>query len=287
MVRKYVIPILVCFIAFTLCALCITFDGKSEEVRHIHSDIDGHLSTLSLNVGFPKATFSNKIEKLSLLISQEDADLVFISEAYGESGDSLYTLLSSLYPYSSYEWGGATNCLYSKYPFRWNHRVARDIDPYAFACRFYVQLPEEEIALYCCHLSSNNIREDGSYVPLGEVNSLSDLYVYYQNYRRASNVRKKIVSAIIEDVDKENVLIIGDMNDIASSKALSQLVDSGFVNAWDESGKGSGNTIHSPIPLRIDHIYAKNFRVVSASVIPTNGLSDHDAVKAEMVLGNQ
>lgn len=287
MVRKYVIPILVCVIAFTLCVLCIAFDGKSEEGRYIHNNIGRHLSTLSLNVGFPKATFSNNIEKLSLLISQEDADLVFISEAYGESGDSLYTLLSSLYPSSNYEWGGATNCLYSKYPFRWYHRVAREIDPYAFVCRFYVQLPEEEIALYCCHLSSNNIREDGSYVPLGEVKGLTGRKDYYQNYIRASNVRKKMVSAIIEDVNKENVLVIGDMNDIASSKALSQLVDSGFVNAWDECGKGIGNTIHSPIPLRIDHIYAKNFNIVSASVIATNGLSDHDAIKAKMVLGNQ
>lgn len=266
----------VCCILTFICILgsCIN--------KTIQNDAD--ISCLSLNVDFPKSGYSNNINELSLLISQENADLVFISEAYGESGDSLYTLLSPIYPYSSYEWGGATNCLYSKYPFRWNHRVAREIDPYAFACRFYVQLVDKEVALYCCHLSSNNIREDGSYVPFDGVNSLSDLYVYYQNYRRASNVRKKMVSAIIEDVNKENVLVVGDMNDIASSKALSQLVDSGFVNAWDECGKGNGNTIHSPIPLRIDHIFAKNFHVESASVISTNGFSDHDAIKAEFVI---
>lgn len=96
-----------------------------------------------------------------------------------------------------------------------------------------------------------------------------------------------MVSAIIEDINKEHVLIMGDMNDVASSKTLSQLVDFGFVNTWDECGKGKGNTIHKPIPLRIDHIYAKNFRIVNTNVIPTNGLSDHDGIKAELSLDKQ
>lgn len=284
MVRKNIF--FVCFIAFALGTIFLAQEGKSEKYKQ-KNYIDGTISTLSLNVGFPKKGYSDYIEKLSMLIKQEDADIVFISEAYGESGDSLYALLSPIYPYSSFEWGGATNCLYSKYPFRWNHRVAREIDPYAFACRFYVQLPDTEIALYCCHLSSNNIREDGTYVSVSKVKGVTGWRDYYQNYKRASNVRRMMVRSIIDDVSKDNVLVIGDMNDVVSSEALSQLVDSGFVNAWDECGKGNGNTIHKPIPLRIDHIYAKNFRVLSASVISANGLSDHDALMAELIVDKQ
>jgi len=172
MLRSLAIFAIVCFILFVSCALFFISIGKTKDQQQLSSNLAGSLSAQALNVGLPKNGYSKNTEKLALLIKQEDADLVFLSEAYGESGDSLYKKLNSLYPYSSYEWGGATNCLYSKYPFRWEHRVARDIDPYAYICRFYVQIADEEIALYCCHLSSNNIREDGSYVSINGVKDI-------------------------------------------------------------------------------------------------------------------
>lgn len=267
-----------------LASLLVLCTLKLEPEDRVSFNDGQIVSFLTLNVGFPKSGYSSSINGLAKLLLDADADIVFISEAYGESGDSLYSLIKPFYQYSSYEWGGASHCLFCKMPFRWNHRVAREIDPHAFVCRFYVQIDEDEVSLYCCHLSSNNIHEDGSYISYRDMSGISGKLKYYRNYRRVSSIRAQMVDSIIADIDRNFVVVMGDMNDVVSSKALSQLSAKGFTNSWIENGKGKGYTIYKPIPLRIDHLYYKNFLPRRTIVIPTEGLSDHNALMVELVM---
>lgn len=46
---------------FVLYALFIAQKRESEECKQIHNKIDGVISTLELNVGFPKSGFKQKI----------------------------------------------------------------------------------------------------------------------------------------------------------------------------------------------------------------------------------
>lgn len=81
------------------------------------------------------------------------------------------------------------------------------------------------------------------------------------------------------------VVYCGDLNDTPMSYSFHELLRSGMVDAFEESGQGFGNTYIGDVPsFRIDHILHDDaFRSWNFRTLPDE-LSDHHAIMTSMAL---
>lgn len=105
--------------------------------------------------------------------------------------------------------------------------------------------------------------------------------------KRAFIRRTTQVDRMIAHMEKSPwpVVYCGDLNDTPMSYSFHELLRSGLVDAFEESGQGFGNTYIGDVPsFRIDHIlHGPAFRSWNFRTLPDE-LSDHHAIMASLAL---
>ena len=151
-----------------------------------------------------------------------------------------------------------------------------------FACSTVIQ--GDTIDLYGCHFASNNYNEQLERLSTEDIKGQEGLFSYLKNIKASGRRRGVEAETIAYEISKSshNAIVLGDMNDVCGSYAISVLKTAGLKDAWWEGGFGYGATIHKPLPYRIDHIMHTNgLELQSIRVIDSNGVSDHNALYAE------
>ena len=147
-----------------------------------------------------------------------------------------------------------------------------------------VTVNSDTIVLYGCHFASNNYTADRQYITPDSINSCDDLKTYIRDICLAYNQRGREAQILVDNMSCDNnVLVMGDFNDVGGSNAVRTLENAGLKDAWWEGGFGYGATIHKPLPYRIDHfMFSSELKLREIKVISPNGLSDHDVLYSEI-----
>ena len=279
------------WLSIVLVIVVLLLNCRSEVVAFnlsVQKESDGILKVMTWNIDGSSPTILDNINKISQKIRQENADVVFIAEDFYQCCDALDTLLKPVYPFTTHIVCNDSHYFYSKYPLSKSEWIGKEIDPLSCIIECYVDIEGQKIALYGCHLSSNNYSGGKENLRAEQIHGFSSLLLYLQNVDFSSRLRKEECGFIANRVDFNTLtFIMGDMNDVAGSPALRILGTSGYKNAWWKGGSGYGATIHSPVPYRIDHILyrqgLKGLKLNSIKKIDAEGLSDHDALVAEFI----
>ena len=217
------------------------------------------------------------------LVNETNPDVVFISEFFGRNAYYLDSLLSSIFPYSTFPQFGTPHYFYSKYPLTNSRRIrsANAFEPGVFSCDMLVG--NDTIHLHGCHLASNNYDEAKHHSPVDSIRSFSNIPSTFNNVNIACEKRYENIELLIREMNKPfRTLVMGDMNDVGGSPCITVLENAGFFDSWWEGGVGYGATIHRPLPYRIDHImHSDGLLLNRITRIDSNGISDHDGLYAE------
>lgn len=234
---------------------------------------------------------TSKIEKKAELILEQNADVVFLSEVFGKTGRILECMLSKKYTYVTESTLSKGHFFWSKYPLYDLYIVP--VKDYELPLRVHCKIIYKGtiVHFYGCHLASNNYTSDLQDYHLDRVNSHYEFKQYIENIKYAESVREMESKAILEDIKhsgQTHTIIMGDFNDVSGSPSLNLLKYGGFNDAWWKGGIGYGATIFNPLPFRIDHImYGDGFILNKIRIIDAEGLSDHNALFAELKLEKQ
>lgn len=228
----------------------------------------GDFRVLCYNIHSLGSNFGTDAPDISKLIIENNPDFVYLTEFYEAMGDTIDVLLSKNYShaFTKFRWGNNDgNAFYS----RWIIDSVRSYivsGHYSSIYRVQIHKGVDTVAIFCCHLSSNNMKlNEGRWASLKE----------------GRRLRLTEADTIVNDLQREKYpcIIMGDMNDVSGSTTMSRLEDAGFEDAWWDGGFGYGSTFHSGwLRLRIDHIlYDKHFRLADVYVLHAD-YSDHDAL---------
>ena len=242
------------------------------------------LKVLSFNIDGTSESVIAQVDHLADLIIKADADVVYLAEDSYSICDELDSLIKKKYPYTTHTVCNDAHYFYSKYPLTIQERLVQNVDALAWVVSSSVNVNGKHIALYGCHLSSNNYSATANGVTARDIDGAGTFYKYIQNIRAASILRKQEAKIIVDSLSRLSVpsIVLGDMNDVSGSPALRTFNNAGLSNAWSKGGNGYGATIHFPLPYRIDHIFYKDSQLKLQFVekISAEGLSDHDALLA-------
>lgn len=242
-------------------------------------------TVMSFNIDGSSGDIKKKAPRIVSLIDRYSPDVVFIAEYCEDCIPALDTLLAKTYPYSTLCKRVYFHYFYSKYPLVEEKRFRdsasqKSIDIYS--CQ--VNLHGDKVALYGCHLPSNNYTAEMKCFSPDSIDTSGDMLHYIRNISHAFHLRAQQTELIVSDLKGANmpVIVMGDMNDVGGSASIKILEKCGLKDAWWEGGCGYGATIHKPMPYRIDHIfYSKGLVLRTIKVVGSEGLSDHDALYAE------
>lgn len=245
------------------------------------------IKVLSINAQLPKENATNKIDDISKIIIKENADFVFISEAYPPNSEKLYNILSKYYFHSNYDCG-PNNILYSKYPIANYRRVLSNKQSYSSVMRYMVDYKSSKLVIYGCHLASNNRTLDGDLFYLSEIKNLRNFTSYINNLIFWIKQREFDAVDICTDMSKFQLpsIVLGDLNDTYGSPLFNVFMNKGKLSdSWYEGGLGFGFTIMNPVPMRIDHIlYSSRLKLKCVKTIDLGSLSDHKGISASFIL---
>lgn len=233
---------------------------------------------------------SLKVKGIVELIYAENPDIVYLAEDFNESAFSIDTLIREKMPYSSFPQERNGHVIYSKHLIENFHIV--NVQGFKSTLRMHarVVMDNTPFDIYGIHLASNNYSVGLEDHHLDSIENYKDAIKYLLNMIEASKMRSQEIDAILDDIElhtSENVIIMGDFNDVSGSNPISKLQSKGFKDAWWEKEFGYGATIHFPLPYRIDHImYDKGLKLRSIRKIDSDELSDHDALVAEFEMIN-
>lgn len=248
----------------------------------------GTLSVLSYNDNGEKCS-KDEVEDLSDIITEADADVIFLSEDFDDISQDLDSCLRVHYPYTTYSCTqyNRGHHFYSKFPLSNFERVLQADYPFSQVFFCDINALGKKIRVFGVHFASNNYNANNDYVRPEHIDSYAGLCMYLDDIRLASVQRCHEADSVVRYMSQMNVptIIMGDMNNVCGSEPLNILERAGLQDAWWYCGFGYGATIHHPLPYRIDHImYSNHFKLIDVEVIDSHGLSDHDAVFAEFVL---
>lgn len=262
--------LLVC-VLIALVVLDIHFEVISVNI--CSGSGNGHgIRMLAYNVHSEANGFSASSPKMMKMILEENPDFVYLTEYYEGTDETLQQTLEQHYPYVNrkHRWGANEGeAFYSQWQIDsvWRIKLSGH-----FSAIFRVQIHKETdtLAIYCCHLSSNNLK-------LGEGR--------WASLEEGRKLRAKEADAIIEALQKEQypAIVMGDMNDVSGSYALRRLEAAGLDDAWWDGGLGYGSTYSEGwLKLRIDHILydKKKLNLKFVDVVGDYKCSDHRAVLA-------
>lgn len=255
---------------YKILPISLSHNRNAKIIRVMTFNIEGSLQD------------SISIKRIAQLILNEDADYVFVGEDFQNIVRELQDEISAVYPYTTNRFRGSAHYLYSKTPIDSSERLGTDMTSYLF--HYVVSCGRDSLHFYGCHLASNNYTEQNDYVHPDSLKESNAVLQYLKDISNASEKRSKEVDVLLGIVNnnQENVIILGDFNDISGSAPLNKIERAGFTDAWWKGGNGYGATIHYPLPYRIDHIfYNKGLKLKSIRKVDSQGLSDHDALVAE------
>jgi endonuclease/exonuclease/phosphatase (EEP) superfamily protein YafD len=247
----------------------------------------GDLKVLTFNVNGQEENDKHKLVSIVSLIYQEEPDIIFLTENYRPLEDSLFVRLNELYSYNTRYM--SHNMIYSRYPIHKSHFFDRPNGGSAYITQCYVlSVNGKDLDMYGCHLSSNNYSTELEYLTPNEIDTFEKLMSYLKNINNSSYFRELEADTIVRSLaGNKNVIVMGDMNDIAGSTTMRILSKAGLKDAWSEGGFGYGATIHYPLPYRIDHIlYNEGLVLKGVKVIDTSDISDHNALVAVFDFSN-
>lgn len=241
---------------------------------NFHKSSTGDISVMCYNIHSSGPNFGTDAPDIAKLIIANNSDFVYLTEYYEVKGDTIDTILRNNYPYAytKQRWGmNEGDAFYSRWEidsvFRYN------VDGhFCSMCRIQVHKDIDTITLYCCHLSSNNLKlNEGRWASLKEGRLLRLIEM------------DTIVNALQRE--KYPCVIMGDMNDVSGSKPMNKLEGAGFEDAWWNGGWGYGGTFHSGwLNLRIDHVlYDNHFQLTDIRVLHAD-YSDHDALAGSFII---
>lgn len=236
------------------------------------------------------------------LINDVDPDVFCIQEIQEDDRKLFTNVLSSVYPYQHYP--SDKNSRYqggivlSKIPFSYaeEKRIFNRYKKSSMVMNF-VRLKVDslnQLALYNIHLVSNGFGIRSAVKKKIKLNQIVEYERnnYIQRFDEARNVLANI------DYSDENIIIIGDYNDIIGSKVL-DFFDQHFENAWRKAGKAHHSTFgHDLIDylfdifgipnnnsfnfIGIDHAYvSRKINVISFSTLDFK-YSDHSPILVEI-----
>lgn len=230
---------------------------------------------------------SLKVRTIVDVINEQNPDAVYLAEDFNLTAARLDQIVKTKYPYSTFPENDNGHVFYSKYPLV-DVRIV-EMEDYALPLRVHCRIIVDSVTMviYGCHLASNNYTVDQQDFHIDSVINSLDAMMYLRNIKTASMLRVQEVDAILADMEQnvfENLIVMGDFNDVAGSEPLRKLSKAGFFDAWWKGGIGYGATIHHPLPYRIDHVMYKGLKLKSIKKINADGLSDHDALVAEFFI---
>lgn len=269
-------------------------DGQAAKPKQGFNEArvqEGELKVLSFNCNL-SIKHENREEKRSKIrdfVNEQDADVVFLTENFINTDDSLWLMMQEAFPYRIEEKNSVGNSLYSKYPILCDTIYKEKGKGYGISCS-RIDVRGKRVEVIGVHLSSNNYNEQGEYMTPDSVESSEQAKTYLGNIVTASRCRANEASLIVNFIDSISIsnkpiptIVMGDFNDVYGSPTLNTLCKGAgrFKDAWWEGGCGYGATIHHPLPFRIDHIlYNEGLKLRRIKKVSAKGLSDHDALVA-------
>ena len=219
-------------------------------------------------------------------VGKENPDVVFLTENFTPIMDTILARLHNNYPLDTRYM--AHNILFSKCPLQEQVFHERPDEGNGYIVKSKIIVNEIPLALYGCHLSSNNYSSDLEYLTPGSIRSMSGIKTYLANISYASRMRRREADIVAQSFNEsDNVIVMGDFNDICGSETLKTFSKVGLIDAWSEAGLGYGATIRYPLPYRIDHIlYNEGLVLKGVKVIDTSDISDHNALVAVFDFSN-
>ena len=239
-----------------------------------------YLRVMTWNISCADTTVAMDVDGLVAAIQRENPDMIFITEYGRHLFPVVDSLLCNSFPYR----GGIENWrswsdFYSHVPIDSCYMVETERN--GCVLRYNVRFSDSRLRLYCTHLQSTNLLNNESFYP-DSIQDGGSAVRYLKNYQLASDIRGEQANMTVDDFDDAPIIVLGDMNDVAGSHALSIFMESGLRDAWWVGGLGYGATIHEPLPYRIDHIlYSSGLQLKGVKKVNAKGLSDHDALVAD------
>lgn len=204
-------------------------------------------------------------------IRKSNADIVSIAEFIPMESELIEKAMSKMYPYSNVDGSAGWEIeplIYSKYPIRnvlRNDHRSNAVD---------VDVNGRKIRVVTCYLQSNLVSLAGN---------LSELY---EGIKSGYNRRREQIDVMVNSIKDcpFDIVVLGDMNDVAGSYTINSLRDLGLRNAWWEKGNGFGFTFSNcPFYLRLDHImHSEGIRLKSIKLDNVD-YSDHYPLCADFL----
>ena len=234
------------------------------------------IRVLSYNVYSEADGFGASAPKMAKMILEEDPDFVYLTEYYEGIDESLQEALEQHYPFVNrkHRWGANDgDAFYSTWEIDSIYRFKL---PGHFSAIFRVQIHEEAdtLVVYCCHLSSNNLKlGDGRWASLEEG-------------RKLRCEEADVIVGALKD-ERYPAIIMGDMNEFSYAEPIKRIESTSMRDAWWSGGTGYGSTYSDgKLWLRIDHVLFNKaqMRLRNISVAGNYDWSDHRALVAELLL---
>lgn len=245
------------------------------------------LRVICFNIDGSTGNIREKAIKVRDFLRRYPTDIVFIAEYNEQHPRILDSLLNEDFKYSTFHKRLLFQYFYGNYPL-FNARRLKDkkgIHVGVYVCSTIYK--SDTIDLYGCHFASNNYNQNQEREGIESIGDKDDALKYVDNIQDASLLREIEAETVVGEILKSphHAILLGDLNDVGGSKALRFFENNGLSDSWWEGGVGYGATIHYPLPYRIDHImYSRGLKLETIRVLSSNGLSDHDALYADLVL---
>ena len=245
---------------------------------------DVTIRVVSFNIDGSDGDVVSKSYLLIDMVKHYSPDILFVAEYPEQNVQAMDTLLSKVFPYSTFKNQSLFHYFYSKYPLFDIERLKdEDGKPIGvYTCK--TEYCGDTISLYGCHFASNNYDQKKKRLSIDDVNNYEGIKDYLINIGSSSNSRTEEAEALVNAMSKTHhpVILMGDLNDVCGSRPIWILESAGLSDTWWEKGIGYGATIHHPLPYRIDHImHTKDLKIRDVKVVASDGLSDHEALYAE------
>lgn len=245
---------------------------------------DGELRVMTFNIHASEHDYGERYDRIARLIADSRSDVVLLNEMntyYDDNDDKFDSLMSLQYRYSTVKRFKQKDIVfYSKHPICGIDSIALD-DSRIFPVA-YIKVDSKTFTFVGCHLSSNNYIDSQTRFDADSVRNEEGARVYWHTIKKGYAQRRTETDSIYQWLNgKENVIVLGDFNDIGGSYALRHIESLGFSDAFWNGGFGLGGTRKvMGFPFRIDHIlYSKGLKVKNVEVIDET-LSDHKPLVA-------
>ena len=290
---------------FILCA-GINWITETVPFNVNFGEQQGDIKLMAFNIHSGGSGFAEKANDYFRLIDYEAPDFIFLSEYYRKRDKMLDSLLIERYPYAVSYTGirHSGDRFYSKWKIDTIKHIRIDTllpkvqqsiaeFPYIkkhlkhqWIYRVQISKPNKSMAVYCCHLQSNNYQAECDSIELLNSKEITSFARILNAVKNGYNVRGLEADAIYEYVCQEKLpfVIMGDMNDISGSYTIRRIQSAVLSDAWWQAAWGYGSTFHDKgMRWRLDHIlYNKKLRLCSIKNIDSD-LSDHNPIIGSFV----